>query len=97
MIEGAGEARVGPGLVDVAGDQARNLVEFGEANNFDSLWVGDHIAFPVPITDSLSQLACAAAYAETLTLGTCVFLLPLRHPTPVAKQVATIDTLADGI
>jgi probable F420-dependent oxidoreductase len=77
-------------------DQARNLVEFGEANRFDSLWVGDHIAFPVPITDSLSQLACAAAYAETLTLGTCVYLLPLRHPTPVAKQVATIDALADG-
>ncbi|TDJ41313.1 MAG: LLM class flavin-dependent oxidoreductase [Gammaproteobacteria bacterium] len=76
--------------------QARSLVEFGEANHFDSLWVGDHIAFPVPITDSLAQLACAAAYAETLTLGTCVFLLPLRHPTPVAKQIATIDALAEG-
>lgn len=76
--------------------QARKLVTFGEANGFDSLWVGDHIAFPVPIPDSLSQLACAAAYAETLTLGTCVYLLPLRHPTPVAKQIATIDALTEG-
>jgi alkanesulfonate monooxygenase SsuD/methylene tetrahydromethanopterin reductase-like flavin-dependent oxidoreductase (luciferase family) len=31
-----------------------------------------------------------------LRVGTCVYLLPLRHPVPVAKQIATLDHLADG-
>jgi alkanesulfonate monooxygenase SsuD/methylene tetrahydromethanopterin reductase-like flavin-dependent oxidoreductase (luciferase family) len=29
-------------------------------------------------------------------LGTAVYLLPLRHPAPVAKQVATLDHLTEG-
>lgn len=74
----------------------RELVDFAERNGFDSIWVGDHIAFPVPIMDCLAQLACLAGLSERLTLGTGVFLLPLRHPTPVAKQVATIDALCEG-
>ena len=31
-----------------------------------------------------------------LQLGTAVYLLPLRHPTPVAKQVSTLDHLTEG-
>lgn len=63
---------------------------------FDSLWVGDHIAFAVPILDPLLQLAQAAAHSDRLLFGTSVYLLPLRHATPVAKQVATLDHLCDG-
>ena len=33
---------------------------------------------------------------ERLTLATGVYLLPLRHPTAVAKQVGTLDKLAGG-
>lgn len=62
----------------------------------DSLWVGDHVAFAIPIMDPLLQLAQAAALSDRLTFGTSVYLLPLRHPTPVAKQVATLDRLCDG-
>ncbi|MEM7017064.1 MAG: LLM class flavin-dependent oxidoreductase [Pseudomonadota bacterium] len=76
--------------------ESRAQIETLESLGYDSAWVGDHIAFPVPILDSLSQLAYAAALTDKLTLGTCVYLLPLRHPTPVAKQVATIDRLAEG-
>lgn len=75
---------------------ARELVSFAETHAFDSLWVGDHIAFPVPIVDSLAQLACLAGMTDKLTLATGVYLLPLRHPTPVAKQVGTLDKLAGG-
>jgi alkanesulfonate monooxygenase SsuD/methylene tetrahydromethanopterin reductase-like flavin-dependent oxidoreductase (luciferase family) len=67
-----------------------------ESLGFDSLWVGDHVAFPLPILDPLLQLAQAAAWSERLLLGTSVYLLPLRHPTLVAKQVATLDLLCDG-
>ncbi len=74
----------------------RATVRLAEELGFDSLWVGDHISFTVPILDPLLQLAQAAAYSERLSLGTSVFLLPLRHPTPVAKQVATLDRLCEG-
>ncbi|MGE0623418.1 MAG: LLM class flavin-dependent oxidoreductase [Pseudomonadales bacterium] len=77
-------------------ESARATVEQAERLGFDSLWVGDHVAFPVPILDSLTQLALAAAFARRLTLGTCVYLLPLRHPTLVAKQTATLDRMLSG-
>lgn len=75
---------------------ARRIVDFAHQNDFDSLWVGDHVAFPVPIMDSLTQLSFAAALSDRLIFGTAVYLLPLRHPTPVAKQIASLDLLTDG-
>jgi probable F420-dependent oxidoreductase len=78
---------------------ARSIGALGataERLGFDSLWAGDHIAFPAPILDPLAALACYAAHTETITLGTCVYLLPLRHPTPVAKMVASLDFLSQG-
>lgn len=74
----------------------KNLAAFAKTHDFDSLWVGDHISFPVPIMDCLAQLASISGAAEGLTLGTGVYLLPLRHPTPVAKQVSTIQALSDN-
>lgn len=77
-------------------EDARHTVEHAETLGFDSLWVGDHVAFPVPIMDALIQLALAAGYTKKISLGTCVYLLPLRHPTPVAKQVGTLDRILGG-
>ena len=34
--------------------------------------------------------------SDRLRIGTAVYLLPLRHPAPVAKQVATLDTISNG-
>ena len=72
------------------------FVELVDQCGYDSLWVGDHISFPVPIFDPLLQLAQAGVVSRRLTLGTSVLLLPLRHPTPVAKQVTTLDHLTEG-
>jgi len=77
-------------------EAARRSAESAEALGFDSLWVGDHIAFPAPILDPLLQLAQVACFSRRLLLGTSVYLLPLRHPVPVAKQVATLDRLSGG-
>lgn len=88
------EPAEGPWLPDPA--DARRLVEMAEGLGYDSLWVGDHIAFTIPILDPLLQLVHAAAYAKTLTFGTGVYLAPLRHPTPTAKMIATLDHLAGG-
>ena len=75
---------------------AHRIVDFAHQHHFDSLWVGDHVAFAVPIMDSLTQLSFAAALSDRLILGTAVYLLPLRHPTPVAKQIASLDLLSEG-
>ena len=72
------------------------LVGLVDDCGYDSLWVGDHIAFAVSILDPLLQLAQAAVVSRRLTLGTNVYLLPLRHPGPVAKQVASLDHLCEG-
>jgi probable F420-dependent oxidoreductase len=77
-------------------DAARATAERAEAWGYDSVFTGDHVAFAVPILDPFLQLAQLGAFARRLTLGTAVYLLPLRHPVPVAKQVATLDRLLGG-
>src|SRR5262245_33674198 len=88
------EPATGPWLPSI--DELRTLVELVDASGYDSLWCGDHISFPMAILDPFLQLAQAAMVSGRLTFGTSVYLLPLRHPVPVAKQVATLDHLTEG-
>jgi probable F420-dependent oxidoreductase len=88
------EPAEGPWLPTI--DELCRLVELVDRSGYDSLWVGDHISFALPILDPLLQLAQAAVASRRLLLGTGVYLLPLRHPTPVAKQVSTLDHLTEG-
>jgi probable F420-dependent oxidoreductase len=91
------EPRLSFGTIGVlAGPGARAATAQAERLALDALWVGDHVAFPLPILDPLLQLAQASAFSERLRFGTSVYLLPLRHPTLVAKQVATLDHLCGG-
>jgi len=71
---------------------ARRVEELG----FDSIWVGDHVSFYVPILESLTLLSFVAAATERVRLGSGVYLLPLRHPTITAKVAATLDVLSGG-
>jgi probable F420-dependent oxidoreductase len=77
-------------------DELCNLVELVDRCGYDSIWTGDHISFAIPIPDPLLMLAQAAVVSRRLTLGIAVYLLPLRHPAPVAKQTATLDHLTEG-
>jgi probable F420-dependent oxidoreductase len=88
------EPATGPWLPTI--QEMRTLVELVDGSGYDSLWCGDHISFPMAILDPLLQLAQAAVVSPRLTLGTAVYLLPLRHPVPVAKQVASLDHLSEG-
>src|SRR6185437_11587007 len=88
------EPATGPWLPRI--DELVELVELVDRSGYDSLWVGDHVSFPLPILDPLLQLAQAAVVSRRLTLGTSVYLLPLRHPAPVAKQVASLDHMTEG-
>ncbi len=88
------EPAAGPWLPGI--DELVSLVELVDRLGYDSLWVGDHISFAVPVLDPLLQLAQAAVVSRRLILGTAVYLLPLRHPAPAAKQISTLDHLTEG-
>ncbi len=77
-------------------DVNRKTTALLEELGFDSVWVGDHIAFTTPLLDPLLQLAQAAAFTETLTVGTSVYLMPLRPAAAVAKQTSSLDHLSEG-
>ena len=63
----------------------------------DHVCVGDHVSFFVGAgSDGLiTATAMLAAQAE-LPVYVGLYLLPLRHPVPVARQLATIAQLAPG-
>jgi alkanesulfonate monooxygenase SsuD/methylene tetrahydromethanopterin reductase-like flavin-dependent oxidoreductase (luciferase family) len=63
----------------------------------DHLCVGDHVSFFIGAgSDGLiSATSLLAAQAE-LPVYIGLYLLPLRHPVPVARQLATIAQLAPG-
>ncbi|MFV0297513.1 MAG: LLM class flavin-dependent oxidoreductase [Hyphomicrobiaceae bacterium] len=77
-------------------DELVAFVRMVDDSGFDSIWSGDHLSFPQPILDPFLQLAQAAVVSGRLLLGSGVYLLPLRHPVAVAKQVATLDHLTEG-
>jgi probable F420-dependent oxidoreductase len=77
-------------------DVARGTAELADRLGYDSLWTGDHVAFAVPILDPFLQLALLGSFSSRVQLATGVYLLPLRHPVPTAKQVATLDRMCAG-
>jgi probable F420-dependent oxidoreductase len=77
-------------------DDGRALVARAEADGWDAIWLSDHIEFTEPMLDPLLQLAHLGAISTRMRFGTAVYLLPLRHPVLVAKQVATLDRLLGG-
>ena len=77
-------------------DDGRALVAQAEADGWDSVWLSDHVEFTEPMLDPLVQLAHLGGASTRLRFGTAVYLLPLRHPVHVAKQVATLDRLLGG-
>lgn len=70
----------------------RRLEELG----FDSLWSGDHVLMRTDRLHALSFLATAIAQTTRITLGTAIYLLPLRPAADVARAGATLDYLSGG-
>jgi alkanesulfonate monooxygenase SsuD/methylene tetrahydromethanopterin reductase-like flavin-dependent oxidoreductase (luciferase family) len=75
----------------------RDFAARAEAAGIDRLFTGDHVAFRGGHgVDGLLTAAALAVASRRLTVQTAVYLLPLRHPVPVARQVATLAGLAPG-
>jgi alkanesulfonate monooxygenase SsuD/methylene tetrahydromethanopterin reductase-like flavin-dependent oxidoreductase (luciferase family) len=74
----------------------QDFVERVGAAGLDHLCVGDHVSFQDGYGyDGLVQ-ATALAVLSPLPVHTSVYLLPLRHPLPVARQVSSLAQLAPG-
>jgi alkanesulfonate monooxygenase SsuD/methylene tetrahydromethanopterin reductase-like flavin-dependent oxidoreductase (luciferase family) len=79
------------------GGHLREVLKRVEAVGLDAVGVGDHVSFIGGTgTDGLITAAALLAANERLTVRTGVYLLPLRHPVLVARQLVTISQMAPG-
>jgi len=71
-----------------------------EELGFDSVWAWDHILLgvdpPFPILEPLTLLSAIAARTAKIRLGTGVLVLPLRNPVVLAKELSSLDRIAEG-
>jgi probable F420-dependent oxidoreductase len=89
--------KAGPEAIRRAALQAEEL-------GFADVWVSEHVILPkgAPYPPSPSfyepilTLTFAAAVTRRVRLGTSVMVLPMHHPVPMAKQVATLQCLSAG-
>jgi len=89
--------KAGPDAIQRAALQA-------EALGFADVWVSEHIilpqAAPYPPSPAFYEpiltLTWAAAVTNRVGLGTSVIVLPMHHPVPMAKQIATLQCLSGG-
>jgi alkanesulfonate monooxygenase SsuD/methylene tetrahydromethanopterin reductase-like flavin-dependent oxidoreductase (luciferase family) len=66
------------------------------AAGIDHVCCGDHVSFAGAGFDGLLQATALAMLHPTLHIYSGVYLLPLRHPVLVARQLADIDRIAPG-
>lgn len=78
------------------GGMVLDAARLAEASGLDGIIAGDHVTFHGFGNDGLITLTAVASVTETIELKTGVYLLPLRHPVPVALQVAQLDQLSMG-
>lgn len=68
-----------------------------ETTGIDRVCVGDHVTFNGDRGfDGLLNATALAVLSRRITVQTAVYLLPLRHPVPVARQVSSLAALAPG-
>jgi len=89
--------KAGPEAIRRAAVQAEEL-------GFADVWSSEHIIVPQggmyppsPVFwDPVLTLTWAAAFTKRVGLGTSVLVLPMRHPLPLAKELATLQNLSEG-
>lgn len=89
--------KAGPAAIRRAAEQA-------EALGFADVWTSEHIIVPKGAAyppspsfyDPVLTLTWAAAFTKRVRLGTSVLVLPMRHPLPLAKELATLQNLSEG-
>jgi alkanesulfonate monooxygenase SsuD/methylene tetrahydromethanopterin reductase-like flavin-dependent oxidoreductase (luciferase family) len=71
--------------------------ELAESLGFDSLWLGEHHGWPDDFWPSpLVALAALAERTDSITLGTCLSILPLARPVRLAGETNLLDVISCG-
>ena len=85
------------GLLEQGQDTARAFLSQAEREGIDHICCGDHVSFFIGAGfDGLLQATALTMLHPTLPVSTGVYLLPLRHPVLVARQLADIAQIAPG-
>jgi alkanesulfonate monooxygenase SsuD/methylene tetrahydromethanopterin reductase-like flavin-dependent oxidoreductase (luciferase family) len=78
-------------------EERRRLLGRVAESGLDHVFMADHVSFFVGFgMDGLIQAATVAALEPSLGVNLGVYLLALRHPVPVARQIATLCESAPG-
>jgi alkanesulfonate monooxygenase SsuD/methylene tetrahydromethanopterin reductase-like flavin-dependent oxidoreductase (luciferase family) len=78
-------------------DHLRAMLARVAEEGVDHVCVGDHVSFFVGAgSDGLITATSMLAAQPGLPVYVALYLLPLRHPVPVARQLATLAQLAPG-
>ena len=97
---GARLARVGLfppfDLLERGEKTARTFLAQASEAGIDHVRCGDHVSFAGAGFDGLVQATALTLLHPTLSIYSGVYLLPLRHPVLVARQLADISRLAPG-
>ncbi len=84
------------GLLEQGPEAARAfLADVGQAG-IDHICCGDHVSFGGAGFDGLVQATALAMLHPALPVHCGVYLLPLRHPVLVARQLADLGRIAPG-
>src|SRR5246127_2926696 len=89
--------KAGPEAIRRAALQAEEL-EFADAWSSEHIIISRGASYPPSAVfyDPVLTLTGAAAYTKRIGLGTSVLVLPMRHPLPLAKELATLQNLSEG-
>jgi alkanesulfonate monooxygenase SsuD/methylene tetrahydromethanopterin reductase-like flavin-dependent oxidoreductase (luciferase family) len=75
----------------------RDAVALVEQAGLDHVGLGDHVSFYTGLgSDGLLAAGAVLGASENLAANTAIYLLPLRHPVVVARQLADLGALAPG-
>ncbi len=101
MTSAATPLRVGtlaaPEILRAPHAERTRFIESIRASGLDHVFVADHISFFVGTgMDGLINAATLSALDPTLRVVVGVYLLALRHPVAVARQLATLAESAPG-
>jgi probable F420-dependent oxidoreductase len=81
---------------DEGPDALWEWVEHAERSGVDSIWLTDRIVADRLNVEPIVALSFIAARTRRMLVGTSVLALPLRQPTILAKEIATLDFLSGG-
>ena len=89
--------KAGPEAIRRAAVQAEEL-DFADVSTSEHIIVPQGAAYPPSpyFYEPVLTLCWAAAFTQRVGLGTSVLVLPVRHPLPLAKELATLQCLSQG-